>query len=214
HLIFPIVNSYGCHHHENFGDYANSTTHEHFVHDHYDNEFHDPNVLVQPASAKTAPSNLTRAQASGITVAALVCLFILAGIGLAILCWRRRIRFVLVPTIETEEVPTVPSTHFPTAFAVPDQAPRQSSEHTVDPALDNEELNEEESMSLLESIIEIYETPFLARCGSPVPISAFSVSSDGDGRAATGHSQRATWQDSLLSSGDQRDWYGRRKTAS
>ncbi|KAK0261936.1 hypothetical protein LTR35_017790 [Friedmanniomyces endolithicus] len=155
-----------------------------------------------------------KAQASGITVAALVCLFILAGIGLAILCWRRRIRFVLVPTIETEEVPTVPSTHFPTAFAVPDQAPRQSSEHTVDPPLDNEELNEEESMSLLESFIEIYETAFLARCGSPVPISAFSVSSDGDGRAATGHSQRATWQDSLLSSSDQRDWYGRRKTAS
>ncbi|KAK4570562.1 hypothetical protein LTR86_002644 [Recurvomyces mirabilis] len=171
-------------------------------------------VLVQSTSAKAALRNLTRAQASGITAAALVSLFLFASIGLAVLCWRRRIRLVLVPTIETEEAPTVPPQHFSLAFEVPHQAPRQSPEHMVDPELGNEELNEEESLSLLESIIEIYETPFQAGCGSPVPVSAFSVSSDGDGRVATGHSQRVTWQDSSPGSSDRRDWYARRKTAS
>ncbi|KAK3670759.1 hypothetical protein LTR78_009331 [Recurvomyces mirabilis] len=171
-------------------------------------------VLVQSATAKTALRDLTRAQASGITAAALVSLFILAGIGLAVLCWRRRIRFVLVSTIETEEPPTVPPQHSPTAFEVPNQALRQSPKHIVDPDLGNEELNEEESLSLLESIMEIYETPFLAGSGSPVPVSAFSVSSDGDGRVAMGHSQRVTWQDSLPGSSDQRDWYARRNPAS
>ncbi|KAK4551899.1 hypothetical protein LTR86_010800 [Recurvomyces mirabilis] len=189
-------------------------------------------VPIRSAVADTAPSNLTRAQAYGITAAALLSLFILAGIGLIILWWRRRIRFVRVPTIETEEAPTARMTRFPTAIeapgsnrdrvlslsflrsehAFPDQSPRQSFGHVVDRELGNEELNEEESMSLLESILEIYETPFPAGPGSPLPVSAFSVSSDGDERGV-GNGKRATRQDSLPSLSDQRKWHARRRTA-
>ncbi|KAK3670780.1 hypothetical protein LTR78_009352 [Recurvomyces mirabilis] len=178
----------------------------------------------QSVPAQTSASNLTRAQASGITAAALACLLIFAGIGMVLLRWRRSIHFTRVPTLETGEVSFMQPSQPSRASEVPSQTSQPNSERGIAGGLNSEELdgaddlesNDAESMSLLEGILEIYETPFPAGRSSLVPatISAFSASSDGDGQVVTGNGQRATCQGSSTRSSNRMKWSDRRKISS